>query len=828
MNVLSRTVRSAILIGTIIALQIVAQTYQYPFQNPSLPRETRIADLVSRLTQSDLIALLNSSGVTNTRLGFTTAGQVEGYHGAELPSSPSTQICQAYGMGETWDSSIIASFMAEEALELRYVGQHGGFSGLIVRAPNCDLGRDPRWGRTYECFGEDPFLVGMLTRAVANGLQGNDTSYIDCACLMKHFLANSYEDTRISGNNTFDARLLREYYSATFRMGTEAGAECMMAAYNSVNGIPCGVLPILKVMARNEWGMNGVQCTDGGALAFLVTAHHYYPDTIHAVAGCIKAGISEFLDGEYPAPADSALNRGLMTIQDVDTAVANNLRMFFRLGLFDPSSMVPYANAGSTAPWTLDTAKNLCKLVTEKSIVLLKNSQKLLPLSDSAIKSIAVIGTNADSVCIDWYSGTPPYKISAYAGIQNRLAGTGVTVNYSGTNALAPAVTAAKASTVALVVVGNNPDCDDAAWGVCPSPDEGKEQCDRDSITLKPTDDTLIKAVYAANPNTIVLLLSSFPYAINWAQANVPAILHMTHNSDELGNALAAVLFGDYNPGGKTSQTWVTSVKELPTMSDFNIRDGRTYMYYTGTPLYPFGYGLSYTTFEYSNLQTSAGVMDAKNGITVSWQVTNTGSVAGEEIAQMYVKHLNSTVSRPIKELRGFRRVAIAPGQTQTISLSLPGSYLAYWDSTGAKWDSTGGTWRVENDNIQIQIGASSADIKLDTTLQVINGGPIGVSSVREPSPVKAVLNSSLSALSDVEIVRGPTAGLRFHLNVAANIDLRIYGMDGRLIASVSMKNLSAGTHIAPLPRISFSSGVYFVSGATGTGQKSVFKCFVR
>jgi hypothetical protein len=305
---------------------------------------------------------------------------------------------------------------------------------------------------------------------------------------------------------------------------------------------------------------------------------------------------------------------------------------------------------------------------------------------------------------------------------------------------------------------------------------------------------------------------------------SIPAIVHITHCSQETGNALAAVLFGDYNPAGRLTQTWPASMSQLPTMMDYDIRDGRTYMYSTGVPQYPFGYGLSYTTFGYANLQTSGGVMDAKNGLTVSFQLTNTGKVAGEEIAQLYVKHLNSAVSRPIKELRNFQRVALNAGATTTVSMSLSGSDIAYWDSVDA-------TWYAECDNIQIQIGASSADIRLDTTLAVINCGPITMTSVRNPLPGRSIVKSAVSALSAVQIIRRSQTAvdLVFHLNAAAaNVDLRVYSLNGRLIGNFRRENLSAGTYNVALPGFSSSSGVYLVSGATGGGQRSVFKCCVR
>jgi beta-glucosidase len=231
-------------------------------------------------------------------------------------------------------------------------------------------------------------------------------------------------------------------------------------------------------------------------------------------------------------------------------------------------------------------------------------------------------------------------------------------------------------------------------------------------ITLTAAQEDLVKQVLAANPKTVVVLVSSFPYAINWAQENVPAIVHLANSSQEMGNGLADVLFGDYNPAGRTCQTWPRSLDQIPKMMDYDIRHGRTYMYFKGEPLYPFGYGLSYTTFAYSNLKTSAASINATNSMVVSVDVNNTGKRAGDEVVQLYVKHVGSTVDRPSKELRGFKRVTLQPGETRTVEIPLPASRLAYWDTTSKNWG-------VEKDKVQLMMGGSSSDIKLDRTIEV-------------------------------------------------------------------------------------------------------------
>jgi beta-glucosidase len=353
----------------------------------------------------------------------------------------------------------------------------------------------------------------------------------------------------------------------------------------------------------------------------------------------------------------------------------------------------------------------LARKVTQESVVLLKNQNGLLPLDKNVLKSIAVIGPYADQVLLDWYSGTPPYTVSPLDGIRQK-AGSGITVSYAADNNGNAAANLARAADVAIVVVGNHPTCN-AGWAQCPLPSEGKEAVDRQSITLEQED--LVKQVYAANPRTVVVLRASFPYAIGWTQDNVPAILHMAHNSEEEGNALADALFGDFNPGGRLVDTWPQSLDQLPPMMDYDIRHGRTYMYFQGEPLYAFGYGLSYTTFAYSNLRMSSSSLPANGEITVSVDITNTGNRAGDEVVQMYVAHPQSKVARPAQELKGFQRMPLQPGETKTVDLRLSARALAYFDETS-------GQFVVEEEPITVRIGSSSADIRLEETLPVSAG----------------------------------------------------------------------------------------------------------
>jgi beta-glucosidase len=452
--------------------------------------------------------------------------------------------------------------------------------------------------------------------------------------------------------------------------------------------------------------------TDAGSLGNLVRAFNYYPDNTVATAECVKAGISVFLDQPYVAGLKDALDKKLVTVEDIERNIKGNFRMRMRLGEFDPPEMVSYNKiAGTEEPWYGEKNKAIARKATQESIVLLKNANNLLPLDKASVKSIAVVGPLGNDVLVDWYGGIPPYTVSPLEGIKAKV-GPGVRVRYIADNSNnQDAANIAKESDVVVVFIGNKPTCLGPFGGQCP-PSEGKEAVDRKAIELDPAQNQLVQAMVRANPKTIVVLKSSFPYSMNAVQQAAPAILHMAHSGQEEGNGLADVLFGDYNPAGRLVVTWPKSMEDLPDMMDYDIRKGRTYMYSKAEPQYPFGYGLSYTTFEYSNLKTSADAVPGKGEITVSVDVKNTGKRAGDEVVQLYVKYQGSSVERPIKQLRGFERVTIGPNQTRTVKIPLKGIDLAYWNADKH-------SFVVEAGKVDILIGASSADVKVQKTVGV-------------------------------------------------------------------------------------------------------------
>ncbi len=714
----------------IIFILIISFAFQildaqnYPFQDPNIPEEERINNLISLMILDEKIICL-STRISIPRLGVKGTRTIEGLHGLAysgpanwavkgLKASPTTTFPQAIGLAQMWDPDFLRKIADWQATEARFLAQNRRFgtAGLIVFAPNADLGRDIRWGRTEECFGEDAFLNAVMVTAYVKGLQGDHPVYWKTASLMKHFLANSNENNRTYNSSDFDERLFREYYSYPFYKGvTDGGSQCFMAAYNKYNGIPCTVHPVLRNVTINDWGLRGVICTDGGAFRQLLTTHAYYPSLDIAAAECIKAGITVFLDN-YRAPLQEALQKELITEKEIDEALYGNFRILLKLGLLDNSSQNPYSNIGisdTIAPWTRQEARDLAREATVKSIVLLKNDKNTLPLQKEKIKSIAVIGPSANKVISDWYSGTPPYNVNVRDGIKNAL-GEDIIFRFAMTNKADSAVIAAKESDVAIVCIGNHPLSYGLGWGQNQVSSDGREDVDRQAISLEQED--LVKLVLAANPNTILVLVSSFPYAINWSKEHVPAILHVSQSSQETGNAVADVIFGKVSPSGRLVQTWITSIDQLPPILDYNIRNGRTYMYNKNPPLFPFGHGLTYTSFSYSGYKLSKNTLRDGETVDISFTLKNTGNHDSEEVVQLYVSFPESRVEQPSVALKGFKRVYVPTGGTVSVTIPLKADDLKYWDSEQQKW-------LIEPGKVKFFIGASSSDKKLDGVLSI-------------------------------------------------------------------------------------------------------------
>jgi len=719
-----------------LAGSALLRAQEYPFQNTKLSEEERLDNAVSLMTVDEKIMTIVGQGVP--RLGIDGPGATEAIHGivrggdAELPNlgnagqfgggwrrpvpkyRNSTAFPQAYGVGETWDremAHIVGDVMSYEA---RFYSKDNPWKALVLWAPNADLARDPRWGRTEESFGEDPYLVGELVAAEVKGIQGDDPTYWRGAALMKHFLANSNEDNRYRTDSRFDEALFRDYYSYGFWKGARAGAMSLMTAYNAYNGIPCIAAPFIKEVLIDEWGMKGTIVDDAGALRFMYMPemHGYAADVNDAIKKALEAGLSRFIDSRFDQ-VKAAYDAGYLSDEVIDERTKANLRTMLRLGLMDAECPYDAQSFGSEEdiPWERQEFKDKARLVTQKSIVLLKNEGSLLPLDRTKVKKIAVFGNRAEKVLKDWYGALPAYRVSPLDGIKAAVDSTQTEVRFQRWDSDGSAQELAKWADVCIVVVGNHPatspDWDaqsvQSPWAYGTVAGDGRESLDRRSLQLETED--LIKVVWQANHNTVVTLISSFPYAINWTAQNVPAIVHMTQCSQETGSALADVLFGDYNPAGRLTQTWVKDILDLPNMLDYDIRHGRTYMYAKSEPLFPFGYGLSYTTFKYSRLKVKK---DGDNYV-FSFNLKNTGSRDGEEVVQLYAKFKGDDAS---KRLRGFERVPVKAGETVPVQIVVPADDLKLWDEGKHAFD-------FKKGRTKIMIGASSEDIRLKKNIKL-------------------------------------------------------------------------------------------------------------
>lgn len=704
--------------------QLLSYSQSYPFQDTKLKEDERIRNLISLMTTEEKINCL-SPMISVPRLGIKGTHTIEGLHGLAYSgpanwavtgkkASPTTTFPQAIGLAEMWDPDMLKRVADWEATESRYLAQNRNFgtAGLIVFAPNADMGRDIRWGRTEECYGEDPYLNASMVTAYVKGLQGDDPVYWKTASLMKHFLANSNENNRAFNSSDFDDQLFREYYSYAFYKGvTDGGSQAFMAAYNKYNGIPCTVSPVLRNVTMNDWGLRGIISTDGGAFGQLLSTHAYYPSLTVAAAECIKAGITMFLDN-YRSSVKEAFDKQLISEKDIEEAIYGNLRVILKLGLLDNPVQNPYTGIGvsdTIAPWTKKEARDLAREATVKSVVLLKNDNNLLPLQKGKIKSIAVIGPSANSVISDWYAGFPSYKVSILKGIRD-AAGNDVTVRFAESNKADSAVTAARESDVAIVCIGNNPLSYGLGWGQNHVASDGREEIDRQAISIEQED--LVKLVLVANPKTVLVMVSSFPYSISWSKEHVPAILHISQSSQETGNAMADVIFGQVSPAGRLVQTWISSIDQLPPILDYNIRNGRTYMYFKETPLFPFGYGLTYTNFNYSGLKSGKKTISKNEIVDLTFSLQNTGNFDSDEVAQLYVSFPDSKAERPKKSLKGFKRVFVKKGETVKVTIPLKADDIRYWDTNQNKWV-------LESGKIRFFVGSSSEDVRLEGELTV-------------------------------------------------------------------------------------------------------------
>ena len=823
------------------------------YLNEKAPIHDRVTDLLSRLTVEEKISLLTATSPGISRLGISHYYHGnEALHGVVRPGR-FTVFPQAIGMAGMWNPELhykIATAISDEArARWNELGegkqQNMQFSDLLTFwSPTVNMARDPRWGRTPETYGEDPYLSGVLGAAFVKGLQGNDPNYLKVVSTPKHFAANNEEHNRFVCNPQISEKQLREYYFPAFEMTVKEGkAASFMSAYNAINDVPCTANPwLLNKVLREDWGFDGYVVSDCGGPSLLVSAHKYVKTKEAAATLSIKAGLDlECGDDVYRQPLINAYYQNMVSDEDIDRAAYRVLTARMRLGMFDDPSLNPYSRLTPDVVGS-EAHKELALESARQSIVLLKNKNNTLPIHAQKVKSIAVVGINAGSCEFGDYSGAPVNEpISVLEGIRRRagdniqiiyapwksakdgmeliqgdyfpeglqaeyfdnmeLKGKPVVrqeewINFEPANQapdpflpksplsirwkgkLRPAVSgrytfnmmsdegvrlmldgkmlidawgghAVRTDTAVVdLVAGQTYDLcaeywDNRDYAVCRLqwrvPETAKKEridmygeagkaarsCDmvvavmginksieregqdRYDIHLPADQQEFIEEIYKINPNTVVVLVAGSSLAVNWMEEHIPAIVNAWYPGEQGGTAVAEVLFGDYNPAGRLPLTYYNSLDELPPFDDYDMAKGRTYRYFKGKPLYPFGYGLSYTTFQYSNLT----VEDKADRIAVSFRIKNTGKTDGDEVAQLYVKL--PIDDAPAKELKGFSRVHIRKGETTTVKIEVAKEQLRYWNDRKEQFLTPDGDYRF-------MIGASSADIRLTQNFRLI------------------------------------------------------------------------------------------------------------
>ena len=692
------------------------------YLDASLPVDARVADLISRLTLEEKATLLDHRGPTVERFHIRSDQWNQCLNGVQW-TKPTTLFPACIAMSATWDTNLVhgvATVLSDEARAI-YNGWHldphaaGEHKGLIYRDPVINIGRNPYWGRNHEAWGEDPFLTGRMAVSYVQGLQGEDPHYLKIAATLKHFAVNNVETDRQKLNAVVPERMLREYWLPHFHEAVVEGKACsLMASYNAINGTPNNINHwLLTEVLKDEWGHQGFVVSDLGGVRTMVDGHENKQMTIEdAVAKSLMAGC-DFSDHEFRENIPAAVRDGKLTEARLDDALTRVLRVRFRLGEFDAFASAPYSRIPTNV---INSAEHraLALKTAQESIVLLKNQNNFLPLDRSQLKRIAVIGPLANRIVLNNYNGKVGETVTALAGIKDRaekntevLYAVGGMVTQPGpkdkpfdeAGELKQAVELARSADVAVVFVGT---------------DDRVEQEGRDRKTLGLTgnQEALVEAVFAANPRTVVVENSAGPLTVQWIAKNIPAMLQAWWAGEEGGHAIADVLFGDVNPAGRLPHTVYASEAQVPPVDEYDITKGFTYMYINGEPLFPFGHGLSYTTFKYGGLKLSADKIKADGAVNVSVDVTNSGKRAGDEVVQLYVHQEKSAVKVPTKELRGFQRISLQPGETRTVQFTLPAAKLAIWDVR------THG-FVVEPGAFDVMVGASSADIRLKDQLTV-------------------------------------------------------------------------------------------------------------
>jgi beta-glucosidase len=704
-------------------VRLVAQSPAY--LNAALPQEIRVQDLLKRMTLEEKASQINNTSPAIERLQIPAYNWWnEALHGVAR-AGLATSFPQPIGLAATFNDKAIYKMgiiISDEARakynQFQREGKHGLYEGLTFYSPNINIFRDPRWGRGHETFGEDPYLTGTMGVAFVKAMQGDDPNYFKTICTAKHFAVHSGpEPTR----HEFDVKPLKrdlwETYLPAFKMLAQQGkVYSFMCAYNRLYGEPCcSDSFLLTDILRKQWGFKGFVATDCGAVWDMFMYHHTAKDSVEGMAKAIRAGVDNHCMG-YVGAVIPAIKQGLLKEWELDTAVARLLRARFKLGMFDEEKLNPYASI----PYSVvnnDEHKKYALELAEQSIVLLRNRSNILPLSKK-VKTIAVIGpnTNDAEIALGNYNGEPAHVSTVLEGIKNMVGKNAQvqyqkgcyivdTINYNREKDFKPAIESAAGTDIIVFVGGISPRLEGEALQVSI---DGFNGGDKTNLDLPAVQTALLKELKKTGKPIILVLMNGSALSINWENENIDGIIEAWYGGEAAGQAVANVLFGDYNPSGRLPVTFYRSINDIPAFDDYAMK-GKTYRYCEKPVLYPFGFGLSYTKFNYSKLKLSSAVLKEEIKITIT--VKNTGNMDGDEVVQLYI---HQTGQQAIKELKGYQRVHLKKGESKLITFLLKPDDLQHYS---AAKDGLA----VLPGKVEVMVGASSQDIRMQSSFLIKN-----------------------------------------------------------------------------------------------------------
>src|ERR1035437_3214463 len=691
----------------------------------------RLSDTVPELSPYAMAELANNLQkvfVEKSRLGIPVIIHEECLHG--LVAVDATSYPQPIGLASTFNPELIEKIYSMIAQDARSRGVHQALTPVV------DVARDPRWGRVEETFGEDPYLVSQMGIAAVKGFQG-DARFREkkhVIATLKHFAAHGQPE---SGTNcapvNVSERLLRDTFLFPFKeVITKANAISIMASYNEIDGVPSHASKwLLKDILRDEWGFKGYVVSDYYAVTELnlreeAISHSLAKDKSEAALLAVNAGVNiELPDPDCYPYLTELVGSGKLDETVLDELVYSLLKYKFELGLFDDPFVDPESVNNEIR---LEQERDIALRAAHETITLLKNESDLLPLDKNKFKTIAVIGPNADRVLLGGYSGQPKFYSTVLQGINEKTGsdhtvlyseGCKITINGSwNEDVVTPsdpeedrrlineAVETAEKSDVVILVLGGNEQTSREAWNIT-------HLGDRADLNLIGKQNELAEAILKTGKPVVVLLFNGRPNSITYLHDNMPAILECWYLGQETGRAAADVIFGDYNPGGKLPISIPRSAGHIPCYYNYKPSARRGYLFDDVSALYPFGFGLSYTTFQFNNLKLEKPDIYPHESLKVSIEVTNTGKYAGEEVVQLYIRDRVSSVTRPVKELKGFKKVMLNPGETRTIELTISPEHLSF---TNINME-----YVVEPGEFEIMAGSSSRDADLLKTVLIVN-----------------------------------------------------------------------------------------------------------